>query len=631
MEQKETHSDNLFQEFQSSYNEADPEEKKRLAARFLPWFEKQVNLLSDLSAPTDFRDQEHSKPLESSINDQDSNWKNLHKLIDNEIDLTKIAKNIEQVLWVRDISSGRILYASPAFEKVWGRSLESLYADPSILIESVHAEDRLQVMVSNPLQIDDKPITQIYRILRPDGSLRWISARTFLAQDKTSEPDYLFCVAEDITDQRQIELAMRKTLDRIRGQYDISRKMSLARKPQAVLKTLMSAHELRSAQHAVLLLFNEPKTGPTGGVELTASWVSNQSSFHWPDESNLYEEPALWDLFQPNRTVIITDIQSDSRLPPHLRDLLNEANNQTLVIFPLVSLKNWLGCLLVYYKKVHHFDHNELRHLKVFVDQATITLYNLQLLTTEEELRHDAERANEIKTEFLAMISHELRTPLTSIIGFTSTLLAEDVKWEPNERRDFIWTIQREAKRLQELIDHLLDLSRLEAGVLPISLEAHYLQEVVRDALPQIQTLTSEHTLTIQLPDNLPQVFVDAKRIAQILVNLVRNASTYSPKGTEIRISAKARKGFVQISVSDQGPGIHLTERKRVFKAFQRGVNVENDVPHGAGLGLAICKGLTEAHGGHIWIKGQTLPGTTVSFTIPLVPARTLANPVEKE
>ena len=630
MEQKEIHSDYLFQEFQSSYDQASMEEKKRLAARFFPWFEEQINSLSNSSDSVEFRDQKHSEPPESSIYEQDAIWKNLYKLIGNEIQLTQIVKNIEQVLWVGDISSGSILYVNPAFETVWGRSCESLYANPSILIESVHREDRLQVMVSNP-SADHEPINQIYRILRPDDSLRWIYARTFLVQDNAGEPNYLFCVAEDITDQKQIELTMRKTLDRIRGQYDISRKMSLARKPQAVLKTLMSAHELRSAQHAVVLLFNEPKIGPTRGVELTASWVSNPSSFHWPDESNLYEEPALWDLFQRNRTVIITGIRTDPRLPSHLRELLLEVNNQTLVIFPLVTLRNWLGCLLVYYKEEHHFDHNELRHLKVFVDQATITLYNLQLLKIEEESRHDAERANEIKTEFLAMISHELRTPLTSIIGFTSTMLAEDVKWEPDEKHDFIWTIQREANRLQELIDHLLDLSRLEAGMLPISQEAHYLQEIIRDALPQFQTLTSGKTLTIQLPDNLPQIYADAKRIAQVLVNLVRNASSYSSEGTEIRISAKARKGFMQINVSDQGPGIPLAEHKRVFKAFERGANVENGVAQGAGLGLAICKGLIEAHGGRIWIKDVAPPGTTISFMIPLVPAYSLVDPVEKE
>jgi two-component system sensor histidine kinase KdpD len=366
-------------------------------------------------------------------------------------------------------------------------------------------------------------------------------------------------------------------------------------------------------------------------VELTAAWLSSQNLSPWLSESNLYEEPALWELLQPNRTVVITGIQSDPRLTPLVRDFLLEGQIQTLVIFPLVASGDWIGCLLVYYKQEHHFDHIELRHLKVLVDQATITLYNLQLLEVEEESRHEAERANKIKTEFLAMISHELRTPLTSIIGFTTTLLAEDVAWEPDEQRDFIQTIQREANRLQELIDHLLDLSRLEAGMLPISLEPHSLNEIMEDALPQFHILTSRQTLTMHLPANLPPVYVDAKRIAQVLVNLVRNASTYAPEGTEISISASVRGGFVQINVNDQGPGIPPADHKRVFKAFRRGVNVENGSAQGAGLGLAICKGLVEAHGGRIWIKKITTPGATISFTIPLVPLHSPSIPAEEE
>jgi len=564
------------------------------------------------------------------MNLKDVPLQDLQNRVESEIHLRQIAENIEQVCWLRDIQSGRILYVSPAFERVWGRSCESLYADVQILIESVHPEDRVQVIVARP-HTDHRPFNQAYRILRPDGSLRWIFARTFLIHDETGESDRLFCIAQDITDQKQVELALRKTLDLSREQFGLSRKMSLARKPEAVLKTLMSAHELRSAQRAALLFFDNPGGGHVRGVELTAAWLSSHNLSPWLSEPILYEEPALWELLHPSRTVVISEIPSDPRLTPLVRDFLLEGQIQTLVIFPLVASGDWLGCLLVYYKEKHLFDQIELRHLKVLVDQATITLYNLRLLEVEEESRHEAERANEIKTEFLALISHELRTPLTSIIGFTTTLLAEDVTWEPDEQRDFTNTIQREANRLKELIDHLLDLSRLEAGMLPIALGSHSLHEIIEDALPQFHALTGRHKFTIHLPDSLPPVYADAKRIAQVLVNLVRNACTYAPEETEISISASVQRGFVQMNVSDQGPGIQPGERKSVFKVFQRGANVEDGPAQGAGLGLAICKGLVEAHGGRIWIKKKNTPGATISFTIPLVSVNAPANPAEEE
>ncbi len=535
--------------------------------------------------------------------------------------LRQVLQTIKQVVWLLDLRTGHILYVNPAFESVWGRSCDSLYADPLTLIKSVHPEDRVQVM-SAGVDDPDKFLDQSYRILRPDGSQRWISAHTFPLRMEMLDAPCQVCIAQDITSHNQVEQTLRKALDRSREQFTLSRRMSLARKPEVVLKTLMSAAELRTAKCAFVLFFESPPECPPHGFEVIASWpvAAYQTN---PNEAlnvaSLFEDLAGSDLFQSSAPLLVTEISSDQRLSQAVRDLLLGERVQTVAIFPLIALGERLGCLLVFFSQEKHFEPVALRHIKVLVDQATITLYNLKLLEIEAESRHEAERANEIKTRFLAMISHELRTPLTSIKGFTTTLLADDVAWGPEEQRDFIQTIQQEADRLQELIDHLLDLSRLEAGMLPISLQSHSLHEIVEDALPQLRVLTAGQTLTLHLPANLPPVSADAKRIAQVLVNLVRNAATYAPKGTEINISASVRRGFVQISVADQGPGIPLAEHKKVFKAFRRGVNVENGLTQGAGLGLAICKGLVEAHGGRIWVKKTGAPGATVSFTIPLV------------
>jgi PAS domain S-box-containing protein len=567
-------------------------------------------------------------PIEA-LPSQASAAQNIYNLITNDVYLKQIVENIEHVLWLRDIDSGQVLYVSPAFETVWGHSCKSLYADPEILIESVHPEDRVQVMVASS-QNNHKPIEQVYRILRQDGSMRWVLARTFLVHDETREPKYQFCIARDITSQRKIELTQQKTLDRIREQFDLSHKMSLARKPEMVLEILMSVRELRTAWRASLVFFESPEAAPIHGIEVAASWSSNQNVPAWLYESNLYEDPAFLELLHPKRTISINEIETSPRLTPAVRDILRDAQIQSVVMFPLIALGDWLGSLLVYFDHETQLNHVELQQLKVLIDQATITLFNLKLLEAEKESRQEAERANEIKTEFLAMISHELRTPLTSIIGFTTTLLAEDVTWEPSEQHEFIQTIQQEADRLQELIDHLLDLSRLEAGKLPILLKPNLLHVIIDDALPQLKILTRDHTLAIHLPEDF-SVFVDAKRIAQVLVNLVRNASTYAPKKTEIKITANVRGDCVQVNVTDQGPGIPVRDHKKVFKAFLRGKNEENGFSKGAGLGLAICKGLVEAHGGHIWIKKTSITGTTVSFTIPRDTTRVRAKAAQEE
>jgi len=602
MKPKETPLDNLFQEFQSEFRKATTKEQSIWAVSLRDWAQQQIATLQ-----------------EANTGSQD-----LQSLVESEIHLRQMAENIEQVFWVRDLRNDRILYVSPAYETVWGRSCESLYADPHSFIESVHPEDRLQVLVARTYD-NPRLFTQEYRIVRPDGSLRWILARTFKLREETGQPYRLVSFAQDITEQKKVELALRKTLDRTREQFTLSRKMSLARKPEAVLKALMSAYELRSAQRAALLFFENPEAGPIHGLELKASWLSSHTLPAWLSELRLYDEPALRELFQPNHPVVFPSTQTDPRLSPMIRDHLLEGNIHSLVIFPLFASGVWLGCLCVFFEHEHDFNKSELRHLKVLVDQATITLYNLQLLEVEEELRWEAEQANEIKIRFLAMISHELRTPLTSIKGFIDTLLAEDVAWEPHEQRDFLYTIQRETNRLEDLIDHLLDLTRLEAGMLPISLAPHSLYHIIEDVLPQFNALTRGQELLLRLPVELPLVLVDEKRIAQVLVNLVRNASAYAPEGTQITISACLLGGFVQVDVTDQGPGIPSAERKRVFEAFRRGEREENSPVRGAGLGLAICKGLVEAQGGRIWVKKNSTPGATLSFTIPLAPVQSLA------
>lgn len=240
------------------------------------------------------------------------------------------------------------------------------------------------------------------------------------------------------------------------------------------------------------------------------------------------------------------------------------------------------------------------------------------LLAREQAARAEAERANELRLKFLAMISHELRTPLTSIKGFASTLLADDVVWEPERWQTFIGIIDEETDKLTELVEHLLDLSLLQAGTLSVTLQPMKVSTLLNKAARQSNGLVAEHTLRMDVPEELPLVAADPRRISQVVTNLVSNAAKYAPKHTEIVIAAEEAENAVQIRVSDQCPGIPESERERVFEVFYQLATPEIR-RQGAGLGLAICKGLIERHGGKIWIEDGAEPGTTISFTLPLV------------
>lgn len=241
-----------------------------------------------------------------------------------------------------------------------------------------------------------------------------------------------------------------------------------------------------------------------------------------------------------------------------------------------------------------------------------------KLFEQEKIAKEKAEDADRLKMDFLAMISHELRTPLTSIKGFTTTLLAEDVTWDEASKLEFLNIINNDADRLTELIDQLLDLSRLEAGRLSIRSAPFQLKDMHKTIIGQLQVLVKNHELHLDVADDLPLLLGDSQRVGQVIVNLVGNATRYSPTNKRICIKVfhdKANK-TVQIEVADEGPGIPPDKRKIVFEAFRQ---LENKSNKGAGLGLAICKGLVEAQNGQIWVVDRDGPGTTIAFTIPTV------------
>lgn len=250
-----------------------------------------------------------------------------------------------------------------------------------------------------------------------------------------------------------------------------------------------------------------------------------------------------------------------------------------------------------------------------------------QVAARTEDLQRALARAQEadrLKSVFLSMISHELRTPLAAIKGFASTLLQDDVEWDPATQREFLSIIERESDQLEGLISQLLDMSRLEAGMLNIEQVTCSLSEIVQGVASRLKVIASAHDLQVYIPPDLPMIYADRQRVGQVLSNLVENAAKYAPPHTAIVISASAVEDQVRVSVSDQGAGIPPELQERIFDHFFR-ANHRDGRP-GAGLGLAICRGIVEAHGGRIWVEGKPGQGSVFVFTLPIA-----QNPNEKE
>jgi two-component system sensor histidine kinase KdpD len=212
-----------------------------------------------------------------------------------------------------------------------------------------------------------------------------------------------------------------------------------------------------------------------------------------------------------------------------------------------------------------------------------------------------------------------LRTPLSSIKAAASSLLQEDVQWDDEARRSFALAIERETDRLNRLVANLLDMSRIEAGVLKPEKEWYPLDELIHDVLGRMQPMLQGREVYTDLPDDLPPVELDYLQIDQVLTNLLENATRHTPAGSPVDISVQVCEDSIIVSVADRGPGIPSTDTERIFDKFYRVLNSEKAArTTGSGLGLAVSRGLIEAHGGRIWVENRSGGGAIFQFTLPL-------------
>jgi signal transduction histidine kinase len=226
------------------------------------------------------------------------------------------------------------------------------------------------------------------------------------------------------------------------------------------------------------------------------------------------------------------------------------------------------------------------------------------------------------------MVSHELRTPLTSIKGYATTLLRPDVQWNNQTGTEYLSIISEECDKLMQLIDNILEVSRIEAGALRIYPEPIQIYEVLDRAAMETRRRSPEVSLVVTYPpvNEIPYVMGDSQRIIQVLRNLIQNAIKYTPADPRIAIDldvvpgdADQPNGMVRISVQDNGIGLTQENKDLIFERFYRVDSGSTRRTEGTGLGLAICRGIVEAHGGQIWVESEGRnKGSTFFFTLPV-------------
>ena len=252
--------------------------------------------------------------------------------------------------------------------------------------------------------------------------------------------------------------------------------------------------------------------------------------------------------------------------------------------------------------------------VEAFANLAAIAIIRVKLAEEAEQAQWLRE-SEKLHTALLNSISHDLRTPLASITGAVTSLLSEESVYSRETKEILLQTIKEEAQRLNHFVANLLDMVRLESGVLKLNKEWCDIQDIVGVALRQIKDVLQGHPLRVTMPPGPPLVKADCGLIEHVMINLLENAAKYSPPDSGISISAHYTNEALLISVSDLSPSIPKAERQNVFNKFYR-LHYAKDVS-GTGLGLSICKGIVEAHGGKIWVDPSPEYGNRFTFSLP--------------
>lgn len=272
---------------------------------------------------------------------------------------------------------------------------------------------------------------------------------------------------------------------------------------------------------------------------------------------------------------------------------------------------------------------NERRLFQTFASQGALALERAWLAQADARARV-LEESDQLKSAILSSVSHELRTPLSTIKAAASSLRGGEVSWDSPARSELIAAIDDEADHLNMLVGNLLDMSRIESGALKPKREWNILSEIVGSVMTRMKNLATEHDLKIDVSEDLPLIPVDFVQIEQVFTNLLSNSLKYAPANTTICIRAEIVDEILLIQVRNQGPQVPATDLERIFDKFYR--TAAADRVKGTGLGLSICKGIIEAHGGHIWAENVS-DGLAFNFTLPLLwdGARAPQLPVDPE
>lgn len=611
-----------------------------------------------------------------------------------------MAETIQDVFWVADFRVPQILYVSPAYEQIWGCSRDSLYSDYAFWLDTIHPDDRERVRTTALTCLEQDVVENEYRIIRPNGSIRWIRDRGFALRDETGQIYEAVGIAQDITERKQAEVALREAYVQLesalvagavytwRWQIPSNRvivnaafahlfavdPVDAATEGLPLEMFIRAMHEedrpriSEAINHAIETgeeYLSEYRVHTAAGEQ---RWVVARGRVEYDAASRPVAFPgALADITERKRAeqdrdrffqlsrdmlaIINTDgyflqvspawtqtlgyTPEELTTKPYIEFIHPEDRAATLVEaqklaqgIPTITFENRYCCRDGSYRwilwSVAPFVEQKLLYAvaRDITERKQAEAERERLLNREQVARTEAEAANRIKDEFLAVLSHELRNPLNPILGWAKLLRSRKLDELSTERA--LETIERNAKLQTQLIEDLLDISRILQGKLSLQVCPVNLTSTIEAALETVRLAAEAKLIKIQtvFEPNVGQVTGDPNRLQQVVWNLLSNAVKFTPSGGRVEVELKCIGISAQIQVRDSGKGIDPNFLPFVFDYFRQADSTTTRVFGGLGLGLAIVRRLVELHGGTVSAESLGVgQGATFTVLLPLMSA----------
>ena len=319
------------------------------------------------------------------------------------------------------------------------------------------------------------------------------------------------------------------------------------------------------------------------------------------------------------RVIQVENLQTAVEDFPEGSAIARRRGHRTTLSVPLVREGVAIGNIQARRTEVRPYTDSQINLLKTFADQAVIAIENARLFREIEDKSDELAQASQHKSQFLANMSHELRTPLNAILGYTELISDEIYGPVPESIREVLGRVEHNGRHLLDLINAVLDISKIEAGRLTLNLTDFSLRDLIHEAVAAVEPLAVEKGLavTVEAPTDLPSARADTPRIRQVLLNLLGNAIKFTETG-KITLQARVHDDDFDVRVTDTGPGIAPADRQRIFDEFQQIDNSSTREKGGTGLGLAISRRIMHLHGGEMGVESVLGEGSVFWLRLPV-------------